>query len=78
MSFLIPSAIVCLSLYIASASEEEMVRIFAVIVALLSIVLSLVLAPWFVQMSILAFILLWRSPFRAHDDVSPQPGIDPD
>ena len=76
MSFLIPFAIVCVAFYIANTSEEEMVKIFAVIVALLSVVLSLVLAPWFVQMSILASILLWRSPFREHSDVSPQSGID--
>ncbi|MGB3300943.1 MAG: hypothetical protein WBA76_21965 [Phormidesmis sp.] len=70
MSLLIPPAVVCIAFYIASTSEEEMVKIFAMIVALLSVVLSLVLAPWFIQVSILVLILLWRSTLRDHEDVS--------
>lgn len=64
MSFLISSAVACFAIYLATVAKEEMVGIFAEIVALISLVLSLVLAPWFVQTPILICVLLWQYPQR--------------
>lgn len=60
MSLIISMSIVCMATCIANASEEEMVKIFATIVALLSILLSIVLAPWFIQVIILLSVLSWQ------------------
>jgi|GEM_PF-1128186 len=65
MSLFVTFAVACSALYISKVVEEEIVGIFAAIVALLSFVLSLVLAPWFVQVSILLSIFLWQSPHRS-------------
>lgn len=64
MSLFITFAVACSALYISKVVEEEIVGIFATIVALLSFVLSLILAPCFVQISVLIFVLLWQSPHR--------------
>lgn len=61
MLFLVVCLITCFAIYLARIAKEEMVRIFAVIVALLSVVMSLVLAPWFVQLSVL-ILVIWRNP----------------
>lgn len=64
MSFLLSSAVACFTIYLATVAKEEMVVIFAEIVAFISLVLSLVLAPCFGQMSLLIFVLLWQYPHR--------------
>ncbi|MEO8892608.1 MAG: hypothetical protein ABI417_13910 [Coleofasciculaceae cyanobacterium] len=64
MSFLISSAVACFAVYLANVAKEEIVGIFAEIVALVTLVISLVLAPLFVQMSILVLVLLWQYPQR--------------
>lgn len=51
----------CLALYVVNVAKEEMLRIFAVIVAMLGLFFSLVLAPWLVQALMLIFILFWRN-----------------
>ncbi len=51
----------CLALYVVNVAKEEMLRIFAVIVAMLGLFFSLVLAPWLVQALMLIFILIWRN-----------------
>ncbi|MBN8564079.1 MULTISPECIES: hypothetical protein [unclassified Leptolyngbya] len=61
MSFFVVSALTCFATYIAKVAQEEMVGIFAAIVAILSFVMSLVLAPWLVQASMLIFVVVaWR------------------
>lgn len=64
MSFLIAFTIAGFAIYLANVAKEEIVGIFAEIVALITLVLSLVLAPWFVQTPILIFVLLWQYPQR--------------
>ena len=51
----------CLALYVVNVAKEEMLRIFAVIVAMLGLFFSLALAPWLVQALMLIFILIWRN-----------------
>lgn len=53
MSFLIPMAIALIAAYIRYQVHEEIVSIFATLIALLSLILSFVLAPWIVQILIL-------------------------
>ncbi len=65
MSLLISFTVVCVAIFIVNTSEEEMVKTFAAIIAMLSIVLSIVLAPWFLQLLILILVLLWE--FRLHN-----------
>lgn len=62
MLFFVACLITCFAIYFARVAKEEMVRIFAAIVALLSVVMSLALAPWFVQLSILILVVIWRYP----------------
>ena len=64
MSFFITFLIASSAFYISKVAEEEMVIIFAGIVAFLGFVMSLILAPWYVQISILIFVLIWQSPHR--------------
>jgi hypothetical protein len=64
MSLFITFVVASSALYIAKVAEEEMVSIFAGMVALLSFVLSLILAPWYVQLSILILVSLWQFPHR--------------
>lgn len=61
VSFLVAFSITCLSLYVVNVAKEEMVKIFAAIVAMLGFFFSLVLAPWLVQALILIFILFWQN-----------------
>lgn len=60
-SFLVAFSITCLALYIVNIAKEEMLRIFAAIVAMLGFFFSLALAPWVVQALMLIFILSWRN-----------------
>ncbi|WP_143467533.1 hypothetical protein [Leptolyngbya ohadii] len=56
-------SITCVALYLTRIAKEEMVRIFATIVTLLSFAAGLVFAPWFIQLLVLMFItVFWRSP----------------
>ncbi|MBW4695809.1 MAG: hypothetical protein KME27_29010 [Lyngbya sp. HA4199-MV5] len=64
MPLLITLAVACSAFYVAKVAKEEMVGIFAAIVAFISFALSLVLAPWFAQSSILLFVLLWQASHR--------------
>lgn len=64
MCFLISSAVACFAIYLATVAKEEMVEVFAKIVAFISLFLSLILAPWLGQISILIFVLLWQHPHR--------------
>ena len=70
MLLVISISTVCMATCIAKASEEEMVRIFSTIVALLSILLTIVLAPWFIQLLILLSVLSWQFFVRNHGSYS--------
>lgn len=59
--FFIALSLTCFALYVASVAKEEMVGIFAAIIAILSFVTSLVLAPWLVQAILLLFVtVFWK------------------
>ncbi|MCU0568792.1 MAG: hypothetical protein MUF49_19615 [Oculatellaceae cyanobacterium Prado106] len=61
--FLVSLAIACLALYFRSLTKEEIVRMFAVIVSLLSLVVGVILAPWFIQaLLLIGVIFFWRVP----------------
>ena len=63
LSFLVALSIACFAIYVANVAKEEMVEIFAAIVAILSFVASLILAPWFIQIALLIFVaVFWRTP----------------
>ncbi|OLP19941.1 hypothetical protein BST81_02965 [Leptolyngbya sp. 'hensonii'] len=49
ISFLIPLTIALAAAYTRYQTQEEMVAVFATIIALINLVLSFVLAPWMVQ-----------------------------
>ncbi|WP_416668659.1 hypothetical protein [Egbenema bharatensis] len=53
MSFLIPLAIALVAIYIQYQTQEEIVAIFSIVIAIVCFFLSLVLAPWMVQILIL-------------------------
>lgn len=60
---LVSLSIACFALYIRTMAREEMVRIFAVLVSFLSLVVGIILAPWFIQALLLIVILIfWRNP----------------
>lgn len=62
MLFLVVSALTCGAIYLANVAKEEMVGIFAAIAALLGFVISLILAPWFVQVLILLLVVsTWQN-----------------
>lgn len=56
LPFLIALTLTCFALYLANVAKEEMVGIFAAIVAVLSFITSLILAPWFIQAVLLIVI----------------------
>lgn len=61
--FLLSLSITCFALYVRNVAREEMVRIFAAIVSFLSFVVSLTLAPWFIQALLLIVVLMFgRNP----------------
>lgn len=61
-SFIVAFSITCLAVYVANVAKEEMLGIFAAIVAMLGFFFSLVLAPWLVQALMLIFIILfWQN-----------------
>jgi hypothetical protein len=61
LPFLIALSITCFSVYLADVAKEEMVGIFAAIVAIVSFAVSLFLAPWIVQAALLIFVVVfWR------------------
>ncbi|UBF27887.1 hypothetical protein K9N68_08305 [Kovacikia minuta CCNUW1] len=63
LSFLVSLSITCFAIYVANVAKEEMVGIFAAIVAILSFIVGLILAPWFIQAALLIFVaVLWRTP----------------
>jgi len=63
LSFLVALSIACFAIYVAKVAKEEMVEIFAAIVAILSFVVGLILAPWFIQAVLLIFVaVFWRTP----------------
>lgn len=55
----------CSAAYVAKVSQEEVVQIFAIIVALVTLIASIIFSPWFVQIAILICALSWQSPFRS-------------
>jgi len=60
---LVSLAIACVALYLRTATQEEMVRIFAAIVSFLSLIVGLTFAPWFIQALLLIVVLIaWRNP----------------
>lgn len=60
---LVSLSITCFALYLRTVAREEMVRIFAAIVSVLSLIAALALAPWFIQASLLiAVLMFWRNP----------------
>lgn len=56
--------IFCSAACVAKTSEEEVVSIFATVIALITLVFSIVVSPWFVQVAILIYALLWQFPLR--------------
>ena len=63
LSFLVALSIAYFAIYVANVVKEEMVELFAAIVAILSFIIGLILAPWFIQAALLIFVaVLWRSP----------------
>ncbi|RCJ41872.1 hypothetical protein A6770_36035 [Nostoc minutum NIES-26] len=63
LPFLVAFSIACFAIYVANVAKEEMVEIFAAIVAILSFVASLILAPWFIQIALLIFVVVyWCTP----------------
>ncbi|MBE9012670.1 hypothetical protein IQ250_20935 [Pseudanabaenaceae cyanobacterium LEGE 13415] len=59
--FLIALSLTCFAVHTASTAKEEMVGIFAAIVAIVSFAVSLFLAPWIVQAALLIFVVVfWR------------------
>lgn len=63
LPFLVAFSITFFAIYVANVAKEEMVEIFAVIVAILSFVVGLILAPWFIQAVLLIFVaVFWRTP----------------
>ncbi|MDZ8053720.1 MAG: hypothetical protein RMX68_026970 [Aulosira sp. ZfuVER01] len=63
LPFLVAFSIACFAIYVANVAKEEMVEIFAAIVAVLSFVVGLILAPWFIQIALLIFVVVfWRTP----------------
>lgn len=61
-SFLVALSITCFAIYVANVAKEEMVELFAALVAILSFVAGLILAPWFIQATLLIFVVFWRTP----------------
>ena len=59
LSFLVALGITGLAFYVANAGKEEMVKIFAAIVAMLGCSLSMLLAPWTIQALMLIFVMLF-------------------
>lgn len=60
---LISLSITSFALYLTAVAKEEMVRVFAAIVSFLSFVVGLIIAPWFIQLSLLVFVVAcWRHP----------------
>ena len=60
---LVSLSIACFALYLRKMTQEEMVRIFAAIVSVLSLIVGLALAPWFIQALLLIVVLMfWRNP----------------
>lgn len=53
MTFLIPLAIALIAAYIQYQSREEMVTIFSAIVGVIGLLVSIVLAPWVIQLVLL-------------------------
>ena len=53
LSFLIPFAISLIAGFIAYQGQEEIVTLFSTILAIISLVLTFVLAPWMVQILVL-------------------------
>ncbi len=51
----------CVAALIAKVSEEEIITVFATTVALVCMVLGLILAPWFIQLSALISAFFWQS-----------------
>ncbi len=54
LSFFIPFAIALVAAWIAYQSQEEIVKIFSMIVMAISLLLSFAWAPWLVQILILS------------------------
>lgn len=53
LSFLIPLAIALIAGYVAYQGQEEIVTLFSTILAIISLVVTFVLAPWVVQILVL-------------------------
>ncbi|MFG6096321.1 hypothetical protein SPB21_13765 [Leptothoe sp. ISB3NOV94-8A] len=70
MSLIISMSVFGIATYIANTAKEEMIGVFAAILALLSLLLSIVLAPWFIQVIILLSVLSWQFSLRDRSNYS--------
>jgi putative effector of murein hydrolase LrgA (UPF0299 family) len=53
LSFFIPFTIALVTAFVAYQSQEEIVKIFAILIMAISLLLSFAWTPWFVQILIL-------------------------
>lgn len=59
ISFLIPLAIALIAIYIRSHNQEEIIRLLSTIIAVISVCLSLALAPGRFQILVLV-VTVWK------------------
>lgn len=59
--FLVALSLACFAVYLANIAREEMIGLFAAIIAIVSFATSLILAPWTIQAVLLFFVVvIWR------------------
>ena len=57
IAFLISTAIAAIFIWIASAAATEIIVLFAILIALESLLLSAILAPWMMKLLLLTIVL---------------------